>query len=256
MIITSMQNPFIKQVAGLRDAKDRREQGLTLVDGKREVERAIAAGASIKHIIYCPKFLEGKFDLCAKAETVEVSAPVFEKIAFGQRSDGVIAVVKYEERTIGALTLSKTPFVVILEAVEKPGNLGAIIRTCDSAGVDALLIADPKTDIFNPNVIRASVATVFSVPVAAGTNDDILAFLKKHQIKTAAALVQAKSVYTKADLKGPLAIVLGSEDKGLSDFWQKHCDMKVSIPMKGLADSLNVSVTAAVMIFEALRQRS
>lgn len=256
MLITSLQNPLVKQVVALRDSKVRREQGLTLIDGKREIERAVIAGASIVRIIFCPKLMVGVLDLKIKPEMVEVSASAFEKIAFGQRTGGVMAIVKYALKDFKDINLSKSPMIVILEAVEKPGNLGAIIRTCDSAGVDALLIADPKTDIYNPNVIRASVSTVFALPVVTGTNEEILAFLKKNQIRIAAALVQARSIYTQADLKGPLAIVLGSEDKGLSEFWQKNSDVKVKIPMKGIADSLNVSVSASILIFEALRQRS
>lgn len=255
MMIESLQNPLIKRIVVLRDAKVRREQSLTIVDGKREIERAIKAGADAHTIIYCPELLGEKLMLKTKAECVEVSAKVFEKIAFGDRHDGVLAIVKYHTKSVADIKLPKTPLVVILEAVEKPGNLGAIIRTCDSAGVDALFIADPKTDVYNPNVIRASVSTVFSLPIAVGTNEAITAVLKQHHIKTAAAIVGAKSAYTDANLKGPLGIILGSEDQGLSDFWQKHCDMRVMIPMRGLADSLNVSVCAAVMIFEAIRQR-
>ncbi len=256
MIITSAQNPYLKQVASLREAKVRREKGLTLIDGKREVERASAAGADILEVIHCPQLLDGALKLSGTPKLVEVSKLVFEKIAYGERIDGVIAVARPPQRTVHDLKISKTPLVVVVEGVEKPGNLGAIIRTCDSAGVDALLIAGVPVDIYNPNVIRASVSTVFALPVVVGSNEEILAFLRKKCLKTAAALVQARTVHTQADLKGPLAIVLGSEDKGLSDFWQKHCDVKVRIPMKGLADSLNVSVSAAVLIFEALRQRS
>ncbi len=255
MMILSFQNPFVKKLVALRDAKHRREEQLTIIDGLREVTRAIDAGVTIEHMVYCPDLLKEKLDFKTRYDLVEVSQGVFEKVSFGDRKDGVLAVARYPSKTLADLKLPKNPLVVILEAVEKPGNLGAIMRTCDSAGVDALLIADLKTDIYNPNVIRASVSTVFSLPVVGASNDDIATFLKAHQIKTIGAVVGAKTTYTQANLKGPLGIVLGSEDEGLSDFWQKHCDVNVKIPMRGLADSLNVSVTAAVLIFEAIRQR-
>ena len=253
MMILSFQNPFVKKLVGLRDSKHRREEQLTIIDGLREVTRAIEGGAHIEHIVFCPDMLKTKLNF-KDLDMVEVSQGVFEKVGFGDRKDGVLAVAKYPEKTLADLKVPKNPLIVIIESVEKPGNLGAIMRTCDSAGANALIVADPKTDIYNPNVIRASVSTVFSLPVVAASNEEILAFLKQHQIKTVGAVVDAKNIYTDVNLKSPIGIVLGSEDKGLSDFWQKHCDMQVKIPMKGLSDSLNVSVCAAVMIFEAIRQ--
>lgn len=256
MMITSLQNPLIKDIVALRDAKTRREKSLTIIDGLREVMRAIKAGADIENIIYVPSLLKEPLNIKSKANVIEVTPAVFEKIGFGDRKDGVLAIAQIKLKEMKDLKLGKNPLVVILEAVEKPGNLGAIIRTCDSAGIDALLITDTRMDIYNPNVIRASISTVFSLPVIAADNEDILVFLKRQNIRTVGAVVGAKTVYTQANLKSPLAIVLGSEDQGLSPTWQKHCDIHVKIPMQGLADSLNVSVCAAVMIFEAIRQRS
>jgi RNA methyltransferase, TrmH family len=254
MNITSLQNPLIKQIVALRESKARRETGLTLIDGRREVERAIAAGIEIEKVLVCPKFL-GKESVNFK-DAIEVSDKIFEKIAYGQRVDGVIAIAHVTYKKLTDLKLSTKPLIVVIESVEKPGNLGAILRTCDGAGVEALLICDPKTDLYNPNVIRASIGAIFTVPTAVGSKEEILAFIRKKNIKTLGTFPEAKDIYTRVSLKGPLAIVLGTEDEGLSPFWQKNCDVKVKIPMNGKADSLNVSVSAAIVIYEALRQRS
>jgi RNA methyltransferase, TrmH family len=252
-VITSNQNPLVKQVMDLREPKGRKAQGLILIDGAREVSRAIEAGVKIEKLFYCPTLAKETINA---SNAIEVSPKVFEKLAYGQRLDGVIAIASVKRKHFDDLKLPDNPLIVVVESVEKPGNLGAILRTCDGAGVDAVLVGDAKTDLYNPNVIRASLGAVFSVPSASGTNDDIAAFLKKKNIKTLGTFVDAKEVYTKANLKGPLAIVLGTEDHGLSNFWKGQCDLKVKIPMKGQADSLNVSVSAAVVIYEALRQRS
>lgn len=260
MIITSLQNPLVKKLISLRDAKTRRENLLAVIDGCREVLRAKEAGVAIESIIYCPALLPHADAINALSDRhtqyIEVNAKVFEKIAYGERLDGVIAVAKIKPLRLKDLKLSTDPLVVVVDGLEKPGNLGAILRTCDGAGVDALLIADTKTDIYNPNVIRASIATVFTVPVVAAPKEDIAAFLSDKGIALVGAFVQAKDSYTKINLKKAAAIILGQEDKGLSEFWQKQCQHKVRIPMKGKADSLNVSVSAAVIIYEALRQRS
>ena len=250
MLITSTQNSLIKEVLALR--KTRKESDLILIDGMREIQRALSAGVKIEKIFYSSKLLID-FD---KSKLVEVSEKVFEKITYGERGTGAVALARVFPRKLSDLKLPSNPFVVVLESVEKPGNLGAIVRTCDGAGVDALLICDPKTDIYNPNVIRASTGTVFHVPVAAGTNEQIADFLQRKKISVAGAFPEAAKVYTQANLKGPLALALGTEDKGLSPFWQKRCDQKLKIPMQGWADSLNVSVSAAILIYEARRQRS
>ena len=259
MQITSVQNPLIKQAMALRDPKMRKATGLTLIDGLREIQRALEAGVAIETIFYCPKFIGNQVGLkllaAQKKLGVEVADKVFEKIAYGERAEGVIAVARISFKHFNDLKLPENPLVVVIESIEKPGNLGAVLRTCDGAGVDALLVCTPQTDIYNPNVIRASIGTVFTVPVAVGTKEDVIAFLRKHKIKALGAFPDANGIYTRTHLKGPLAIVLGTEDEGLSFFWQKHCDMKVKIPMKGRADSLNVSVSAAIIIYEALRQR-
>ncbi|MBI4309040.1 MAG: RNA methyltransferase [Candidatus Omnitrophica bacterium] len=258
-MITSVHNPLVKEIAALREPKARKETGLAVIDGAREIQSALAAGIKIEKVIYCKN--SGTCTHSVRVpefgcSQIEVNAKVFEKIAYGQRNDGVIAVAQVSLKQPGDLKLSANPLVVVIESVEKPGNLGAVLRTCDGAGVEALFICDPKTDLFNPNVIRASMGTVFTVPVAMSTSEDIRTFLKQKGIKVLGTFPQAKDMYSLANLKGPLAIVLGAEDQGLGPFWQKHCDLKVKIPMNGLADSLNVSVSAAIIVYESLRQRT
>jgi TrmH family RNA methyltransferase len=256
MIITSTQNPTVKHVVDLRESKARKASHLAVIDGMREIKRAKEAGVLLKQIFFCPKL--GSFDPKAfkGVDLIEVNEHVFEKLAYGERHDGVIAVAQIKPLKLADLKLPKDPFIVILETVEKPGNLGAILRTCDGAGVDVLIISDQKTDIYNPNVIRASTGVVFSLPTVAASNQETLEFCQTHKMQMTGAFPEAKTIYTKANLKGPLAVVLGKEDQGLSEFWSNACTTKVAIPMKGKADSLNVSVSAAVLLYEALRQRT
>ncbi len=260
MIITSTQNPFIKEIIALRDSKERRSKGLALIDGVRESQRALTCGIIIEKVFFCPKLFNHPIDIQKlfgkKTQLIEVGHKVFEKIAYGERHDGVVSVAKVFQNNLKDLELPANPFIVIIESVEKPGNLGAIIRTCDGVGIDALLICDPKTDVYNPNVIRASTGTVFKIPAVILSKEEAVAFLKKKGIKALGMYPEAKDIYSKSNLKGPLAIVLGAEDEGLSPFWHKQCDIKVKIPMNGLADSLNVSVSAAIVLYEALRQRT
>ncbi len=240
----------------------RDQAGLTIVDGLREVLRAREAGLVIEELFFCPVLLknfagqEAVDNVLAWAgESCEVSEGVFEKICFGDRKEGVVAVVRQKAFSLDASGLSSHPLIVVLENVEKPGNLGAILRSCDGAGVDAVIVADKKTDILSPNVIRASTGVVFSMNVMQGEPQQVKDFLKENNIKIIAATPQAKQAYFSVDLKGAVAFVLGAEDKGLSEFWLKEADAQVSIPMRGKADSLNVSNTAAILVYEALRQR-
>jgi TrmH family RNA methyltransferase len=183
------------------------------------------------------------------------SETVFAKLAFGDRAEGILAVVRIPSTSLDDLDLPPDPLVVVLEAVEKPGNLGAALRSVDGAGANALIVAAGRTDLYNPNVIRASAGTVFSVPLAAAEADEVIAWLRRHGIRIVAAQVGAPVAYTKADLRGPLAIALGSEAEGLTAAWDGEGIEPVSLPMHGIADSLNVSVTAAVLLYEARRQR-
>jgi TrmH family RNA methyltransferase len=260
--ITSSQNSLIKQVIGLRDAKNRRDEGLTLIDGLREIQRAMDAGVDIEKVFSCPPMLQGKEDrtILAKLKAmntplIEVSSSIFEKIAFGQRLEGLLAMARTPDRSLSHLKPSAHSLFVIAQALEKPGNIGAILRTCDAARVDGLILVDAKTDLFNPNVIRASTGTVFTVPTAIADSQTVLDFLKRYKIRTLGLFPQSQSLYTEVDMTGSTAVVLGSEDKGLNDFWKKHSDVDMKIPMSGKADSLNVSVCAAIVIYEAIRQR-
>jgi TrmH family RNA methyltransferase len=267
--LSSPQNPRIKQLLRLQQkAAERRELGLTLVEGLRELSIAVEAGVAVATLYTCPELLgeAGQSSLLglfpattvsAAPDWFEVTRPVFEKVAYREGSDGVLAVLRTPHRTLADLRLPASPLVIVLEAVEKPGNLGAILRTADAAPVDAVLIGDPRTDLYNPNVIRASIGCVFTVPTVAAPVADILAFLREKGIRThAAALAPEARAYTEYDFAGPTALVMGTEADGLSPQMRAACDETVIIPMMGRIDSLNVSVATAVLTFEAVRQRS
>ncbi|NLE65215.1 MAG: RNA methyltransferase [Elusimicrobia bacterium] len=260
--ITSPQNGGVKRVARLRGKKGRDAKNLTIVEGVREVRQALNAGCRIasayvccEGVYHCPPETIAELQ-ARKIKVFDTACGVFDKMAYGDRKDGVLALVEPPELKLSDLKLSPQPLVVVLERVEKPGNLGAVLRTADAAGVEAVIVCDELCDIHNPNVIRASLGAIFAVPTVSCTSEEAIAFLKEKGIKTAAAVVQAEADLYDADLRGGCAIVMGSEDKGLSDLWRTRADIKLRIPMKGKVDSLNVSVSAAVVIYEAVRQRS
>jgi TrmH family RNA methyltransferase len=260
-VIDSPANAHIKAALRLRDRRERETTGMTLVDGGRESLRAIDAGAHIETAFVCRERL-GTPDAAAAATrledqaaaVVDVSPRAFERLAYGDRADGVILVVKVRSTTLGSLHLPKDSLVIVTEDVEKPGNVGAILRSADGAGA-AAVIAVGGTDLFNPNVIRASVGTVFAVPVAAASADETAAWLRGRDLRVVASVVDAPRLHVEADLRGPLAIVLGSEASGLSPAWRTPDVEAVRLPMEGVADSLNVSAAAAVLLYEAWRQR-
>ena len=265
--ITSLHNPRIKDVLRLQEkSAERRRQGLTVVEGYRELTNARQAGWAVATLLVCEE-LAGEAiaqELAAPArlvprpyEYLPVSAAVFAKLAVRERSDGVLAVLHTPSRTLADLALPENPLILVLEAVEKPGNLGAILRTADAAPAHAVLVGDPRTDLYNPNVIRASLGGIFTVPTVAAPMPEVLAFLKEKGIRTfAAALADDAKDYTAATFTGPTALVLGTEADGLTPATRQACDETVIIPMRGVLDSLNVSVAAAVLTFEAVRQRS
>ena len=262
--ITSLTNPRVKAAVRLRDRRERETTGLTIIDGAREILRALDAGVDLETAFLAPDLLRLP-DAPAVADrlrqrptTFEVAPPVLAKVAFGERTDGVVAIVRTPAPALADLDhlLAEDPLIVVLEGVEKPGNLGAIVRTADAAGATAVIAADPRTDLFNPNAIRASLGTIFALPVVSATTPDTLAWLAQHGIRTVAAVVDAGLTYTDVDLTGPIAIVLGSEADGLSAAWQGPPVEPVAIPMAGIADSLNVSTAAAVLLYEAVRQRT
>lgn len=255
MKIDSLVNPKIKNIVKLRESsRDRKEQSLFLIEGHREISLALKAGVEIVNLIYSPEYIKRELAI-DEEKIIEVSKKVFDKVSYRENPDGFLAVAKYKGQSLKNIKLSAKPLIVVLEAVEKPGNLGAILRTADAAGVGAVIINDLKTDPYNPNVIRASQGTVFTVPVVLSSVGETVKFLKENGIKTFATTPEAKAVYTDADYNQGCAIVLGAEDKGLSAEWLKVANEKIKINMRGQIDSLNVSVCAAVVVFEAVRQR-
>jgi TrmH family RNA methyltransferase len=260
--ITSAANPRLKAAVRLRGRRERDRQGLTLIDGVRETMRALSGGAVIREVFVEPDFCTDQEcralleRLGEEAVTVwEVGRGAFEKLAYGDRIDGVVAVAETPLRRLEDLVLPPEPLIAVVEGVEKPGNLGAILRTADGAGVDAVIVAESATDLFNPNIIRASLGAVFAVPVSVASTGEVLAWLRDRQIAIIAARVDGSVDYTAADYSGAVAIALGSEARGLSDAWGELARASVRVPMLGVADSLNVSATAAVLFYEALRQR-
>jgi TrmH family RNA methyltransferase len=260
-LITSLTNPRVKAAVRLRDRSERDLTGLTIVDGAREILRALDAGVRVEQAFVAPELLRSPDGhavadrLGHRPSTLEVSPSVLARVAFGQRSDGVVAIVATPLATLADLTLPPDPLVIVAEGIEKPGNLGAVIRTADGAGASAVIAADPRTDLFNPNAIRASLGTIFALPVVEASSAETLAWLVEHGIRPVAARVDAPAPYTGADLRGRVAIVLGSEAGGLSAAWNDPTVEPVAIPMLGIADSLNVSIAAAVLLYEARRQR-
>jgi TrmH family RNA methyltransferase len=260
--ITSLTNARVKAAVRLRDRRERETTGLTIVDGAREILRALDAGVRVE-TTFLAEDLVRSADAEAVAErlrhrptTLAVSPAVLAKIAYGERSEGVVAVVESPHPTLADLALPDDPLIVIVEGVEKPGNLGAVVRTADGAGVHALIAADPRTDPFNPNAIRASLGTIFALPVVTASTAATITWLAERGIRPVAAIVDAATDYVDTDLRGPLAIVLGSEADGLTAAWRDPAVTPIRIPMHGIADSLNVSIAAAILLYEAVRQRS
>ncbi len=261
--ISSLQNPRIKQLVKLRDRRPRDEAGVFLVEGYREIRRALEKKVALMELYFSPEWFLGENEPAlieqartAGAQVFELTKDTFAKVAYRERPDGLLAVAPQWRRTLEELTLPASPFLLVVEAIEKPGNLGTILRSADAAGCDAVIVCDPVTDIFNPNVVRASTGVLFSVPLVVAESAAVLAWLKGKKIRTIATTPAAETLYTSADLRGPLAVVMGSEQYGLSEFWLKNSDLPVRIPMAGQADSLNVAMATIITLFEAVRQRS
>jgi RNA methyltransferase, TrmH family len=258
--ITSLQNPRVKQIVQLSKSRERRDQNLVVVEGAREIGLAMDAGYKPEAVYVCSEiYAKSEYpDLLKKidpAKITEFTPAVFEKVAYREGSDGLIALFRPMGHRLDDLKLPENPFLIMLEAVEKPGNLGAILRTADAAMADAVVICDPLTDLYNPNTIRSSVGCLFTVPVAVCSSEEALAFMKAKGIRTFAAELRASSWYQDCDFRAPSAIIMGTEANGLTDFWLKNADARIKIPMRGKIDSLNVSVSTAVLTFEAMRQR-
>lgn len=259
--ITSLQNPKIKETVALRERRERDKTGLFLIEGYRELKRALDARRKMEHLFICPEFFLGSNETAlikqANCPIIECTQDVFTKISYRDRPDGLLAVSSQLHVSLADFEkkLPANPFLLVAESIEKPGNLGTILRSADAAGVHGVIVADPTTDIHNPNVVRSSVGTLFTLPVVEADGTETLQFLKQKQIALVAATPHAKLEFTKADLTGPIAIVVGTEQYGLSEAWMKEADITVRIPMMGIADSLNVASATTLLLYEALRQR-
>ncbi len=261
--ISSLQNPRIKQLVKLRDRRPRDEAGVFLVEGYREIRRALEKHVALTEIFFSPDWFLGENEpaLLAQAEAAgatlfELTKDAFAKVAYRERPDGLLAVAPQWKRALADLTLPAVPFLLVVEAIEKPGNLGTILRSADAAGCDAVIVCDPVTDIFNPNVVRASTGVLFSVPLVVEESARVHTWLRERKIRTIATTPAAEKIYSAVELTGPLAVVMGSEQYGLSKFWLENCDLPVRIPMAGQADSLNVAMATIITLFEAVRQRT
>ncbi|WP_067148662.1 TrmH family RNA methyltransferase [Pseudotamlana agarivorans] len=259
--ITSIQNSFVKQLFQLKEkSRERRKTGLFLIEGAREIMLAIQGGFDIETILFNPELhpLERVEALNAEdVDMIEISKEVYQKLAYRETTEGILAVAKSKSHQLNALKFNtKSPLILIAEAPEKPGNIGAILRTADAANVDAVIIANPKTDLYNPNIIRSSVGCVFTNTIATGSTTEIIKFLKTEGIHIYCAALQASEPYHTQDFTIPTAIVVGTEATGLSEEWRENATQNIIIPMQGAIDSMNVSVAAGILVFEAKRQRN
>ncbi|MCF8322533.1 MAG: RNA methyltransferase [Flavobacterium sp.] len=256
--ITSIQNPFIKSLVLLQEkSKARKQTGTFLIEGIREISIAIKGGYGIETILFLPELLSeieiSKWN--KNAELIEISKEIYQKLAYRDTTEGVLAVAETKSMELSDLQLSKNPLILIAEAPEKPGNIGALLRTADAANLDAVIIANPKSDLYNPNIVRSSVGCLFTNQIATGTTSEIIAFLKDQKINIYSATLQNSTSYHTQDYTLPTALVVGTEATGLSEAWRNAATQNIIIPMQGEIDSMNVSVAAAILIFEAKRQR-
>lgn len=256
--ITSVQNPYIKQLVQLQEkAKARRESGTFLIEGVREIELAIKGGYELQTVLVCPDVADRPIFRSSDhpIEEIEISREVYQKLAYRDTTEGLLAVAKTKDTSLVSLKLPENPLILIAESPEKPGNIGALLRTADAAGIDAVIIADPLTDLYNPNIVRSSVGGLFTVQVATGSTKEVLGFLQQRGISLFSACLQDSVAYDAQDFRSACAIAVGPEASGLSQPWRDAAKQNVLIPMRGELDSMNVSVAAAVLIFEAVRQR-
>ena len=263
--ITSAQNPKIKELITLQEkSRTRREKGLFVVEGKRELGHCLDGGFSVHSIFICTEIAGSEYieELTARIEDMHMECSMFEipsylydKVAYRSGTEGIIAEIKSRERKLGDLKLSDNPLVMVLESVEKPGNLGAVLRSADAAGADAVIICDPLTDLYNPNLIRSSIGAVFSVQAVSASSEDTLEWLERNGIRIYTAQLQDSEWYYDTDMTSGTALVMGTEATGLTQFWRDAADAHIRIPMLGILDSLNVSVSAAILLYEAVRQR-
>ena len=256
MDIISLQNPKVKYIVKLReDKRQRQRDGVILVEGYDELTLALEAGLVPQTLLTAPELVSRSIDI-RNAEATTVSRAVFEKMSYRDNPDGWLGIFPTPKTTLDDLKLSPSPLVIVAESVEKPGNLGAILRTADAARVDAVIVCDPRVDLWNPNVIRASRGAVFAVPTVEVESSTALAWLRLRKMRVLAATPSAEELYTNINLREPIAIAVGTEDEGLTDFWMQNSDIKVKIPMMGKVNSLNVSIATALITYESVRQRN
>ncbi|OYU83166.1 MAG: rRNA methyltransferase [Flavobacterium sp. BFFFF2] len=260
MHLSSAQNQTFKYWLSLKEkSRERRKSGLFLIEGKREIQLALKGGYLIESLIWVPEIMGENEDLSwlpNQVQTYSITPDLYAKLAYRETTEGMLAVAQSKTHSISDLVVKSNPLVLVAEGIEKPGNLGALLRTADAAGVDAVLLTDCATDIYNPNVIRSAVGCVFTTPIAVGTSADCIQFLQDHNINIFAATLQNANVYTACDFSAPTALVVGAEANGLTEIWRKAAHQNMIIPMAGVIDSMNVSVAAAICMFEAVRQRS
>lgn len=259
-MLTSLSNPRVKSIRQLHKSRERKKQSQFIIEGLKEIDKAITGGYKFKTVLFCPEIIDQpEVELIIGAqspEIIEVNKKVFAHLAYRDDSGGLIVLAQPKENKLEQLSLGKDPLVLILEAVEKPGNLGAVLRTADAAGIDAVIISDPQIDLYNPNVIRSSIGCIFTVPLAVGDSAATIKWLKEKGISIYCAALTASVPYTEVNYSRPSAIIMGTEATGLTGQWLKQSDQNVIIPMNGVADSMNVSTSAAVILFEAIRQRN
>ena len=256
LIITSVQNPRVKQLLTLQQkSSERRRTGLFVVEGRRELQHCLEAGYEVETMFVSSQCTVNSEQCTVNCELITVSPQVYEKMAYRGSTEGVIAIVRSRQRTLADLQLPENPLVVVLESVEKPGNLGAVLRSADAARADAVIVCDALTDLYNPNLIRASIGAIFTVPCVACTTGQCIAFLRQHGISILTAQLQDSHLYYDTPMTGPTALVMGTEATGLTQPWRQAASAHIRIPMLGRLDSLNVSVSTAILLFEAVRQR-
>lgn len=256
--ITSSQNPFIKSLVLLQEkAKARKQSGTFLIEGIREIELAIKGNYELETILICPELTDLSNNLIIqKSENlIEISREVYQKLAYRDTTEGIIAVAKTKSHQLSELELPENPLILIMESIEKPGNIGAMLRTCDAAKVDAVIIANPKTDLYNPNMVRSSVGCLFTNQIATASTEETIAFLQQNNINFYSATLQNSTPYHTQNFTKPTALVVGTEATGLTEPWREKATQNIIIPMQGEIDSMNVSVAAAILLFEAKRQR-
>ena len=253
--ITSVKNPKIVRLLELsQKSSARRKGGLFVVEGRRELNQCIHAGYEVETLFVCPELYQDELKV-KDVQTFHVSPYVYEKIAYRASTEGIIAIVRQKSHALNDLMHTKNPLIVVLESVEKPGNLGAVLRSADAAGVTAVIVCDPLTDLYNPNIIRGSIGAIFTVPTIACTSEECIKYLQDNNIQILTAQLQDSNLYYDVDMTQPTAVVMGTESTGLTNQWREVANHHIRIPMLGKLDSLNVSVSAAILMYEAVRQR-